>query len=1216
MARQQAPKGGTRIGGKYYKGGRYLPVKYSYGTPMNPARGGSQILQGAANERLHDPASMMPEVAPNYGRPIVPHVSTFQGMITSLSRAYRYNDNALQDSKANAHMMLNDPAIMEPLLARTRITSQLNWHIEPEDENDDAQVAAAEVLTMLLKKIPNFAKYRQTLLWGVWYGRYAIENQFAVLSKHGRKYYYVNKWTPLSGDKLLFRYDDGSGKYDPDQVGIRMSPALIKDDHIAGRYELEPTYETLAYFLKDWERKAFTIHRHIFMDAEYESPIDGGMIHGVGLRNFLYWAWYQKQEAQAMIAEMIERSSMGFTIYYYPDGNAAAQTEVEKIAREQAHTNVITMPRGLDGNDTYGIDQIPPNSQGIQTLQDYVSEIYNRQIKLMIMGQELSSEAKATGMGSGVAGLQKNTLADIISYDATGLEETLTAELLTPLRDFNMPEMREVDFRFRIDTESSDPLKDLQGLRQAWEMGAKIREQDVHDIIGTSAPGEGDTTLYNPVLLQQTRLAEESIEGSEEEGGALSELLGGGEDEPMGEEVDALSPKAESVSSNLIQSFYGDYWYDEMGGGSSEPVNYSKKGAIKYAFGGGETAHAPEGGISIGGKPFEGGQFIPSEDLANATPAEKAMLESEGMQEGVMPGEEGGEPEQGQDKPKPDQKVDDGTDDANLVDFVALSFGKPLQQGSGKFLDKQAAMLNEAGFDIKIPDESHNASERAVLLAQQMESLAKPMEGIIQSAAQLGLSKSKAQGLLYRVNHASNQLVQKAQSMGYEGGAKSFRENIDGALNHLSQQQEQAPVVEPEAQANWGDVAGAAMRLTAKVMKIPLAKKLGMPEPKATDPEGFDKAATDFLKSMRGGVSDWQAKDVDAGLKTKDQTADKSSVRDDSDDGEYELQPELKPEEDREPLSSEATDKEYDEPVEKKRHREDMKGYSVEADSAISDGLGVSNASDQELEIFLPEMANADKMAMDEYAAGPGALSDAIGKKTLKQMRKAAHKAINPHLTLSGKERRRPTSKQVGDHSSVRGFDVIFNRAQDEAPDALSALEGAGDDPHGALLQWLADGPVDPPEPGGPEAIEHFKSSPLVSAYNSNVMAGEYDDVYDDQDDDYNEENDPDIGDVDAEFDEGSDELGGKVAGVPFAKKSKRIKYVKLATKAHLEREDFGYEEDAEQNLNCGNCAHYQAGRCLKFDSMNRSNPSKYDLDSDVEADAGCDLYEYKEDDE
>ena len=40
--------------------------------------------------------------------------------------------------------------------------------------------------------------------------------------------------------------------------------------------------------------------------------------------------------------------------------------------------------------------------------------------------------------------------------------------------------------------------------------------------------------------------------------------------------------------------------------------------------------HAPKGGISIGGKQFTGGQFIPGEVLKKATKEEKAKLEGGG----------------------------------------------------------------------------------------------------------------------------------------------------------------------------------------------------------------------------------------------------------------------------------------------------------------------------------------------------------------------------------------------------------------------------------------------------------------------------------------------------------------------------------------------------------------------------------------------------------
>tara|TARA_R110000796_G_scaffold57672_3_gene132925 strand:- start:5430 stop:10223 length:4794 start_codon:yes stop_codon:yes gene_type:complete len=1176
VARQQAPKGGVRYAGKFYKGGQTLPKKYSYGTPDSPTHNGSTILTGVAGTRLVDPAAHIPEVAPNYGRPIVPHVSTFQGMITSLAKAYRYSDEALQHSKANAHMMLNDPAITEPLFSRMRITSQLNWHIEPEDENDEAQIKAAEVLTMLMKKIPNFAKYRFALLLAVWYGRYAIENQYGVTTKNGRKYYYINKWTPLSGDKLLFRYDDGSGKYDPDQIGIRMSPALVKEDHIAGRYELEPTYDTLAYFLKPWERKAMTVHRHILMDAEYESPIDGGMIHGVGLRNFLYWAWYQKQEAQAMVAEMVERSAMGFTIYYYPDGNAAAQEEVEKIASEQAHTNVITMPRGADGSDSYGIDQIPPNSAGIQILQDYIQEFCNRQIKLMIMGQTLSSEPGSTGMGSGVAGLQKNTLADIISFDANGLEETVTSEMLVPLRDFNMPEMRDVDFKFRIDTESSDPLKDLQGLRQAWEMGAKIREQDVHDIIGTSAPGEGDTTLYNPVLMQQTRLAEESIQGSDGEDSALTDLMGGSEEEEDLMNADELSPKAESVSSNLISSFYGQNWADSMGGGDDpgdSPTTYGKDGKpVKYGYGQSfdelEHPRAPKGGITLNGKEIKGGVWIEDKDLAGASPEELDVLEQsqvgDEMEAGNTPADEenpdidhdgdpdgeGGyddpdnDPDGGDDKPDDkggdtsDEQVEPMTDeqtkmeqaerDADLVDFVAQQFGKPLQHGSGKFLMKQAMMLQQAGFNIKIPDSTYNASEVAIIVAHQMESLAGPMNGIVQASKKLGLTQSKAQGLLYRVNHASNQLLNEAESKGYTQKSKNFRDQVTGSLDYLSKQGVAA--IPANEAADWGKVAAAALKLTGKVMNIPMATALGgLLAPDESDtPEGYEQKATEFLSGLRDDVVAWKAQKVIApdamGSIGKEAKAEEerqkgngfldwdskelqspsnvSGEATESPDamGKTDLSPEAQDfmdylgSDEEGTFSSNAGDAEPEaEPEPEIMPIHKVKGYSRAAMDAIGAVTDFQELTRNELETFYSHIADIDKQQLDHYNSTTGTIVNALrvklegqSKDEFHNMRKEAAKVLEAEGdSISGLDGK--IQELTGDPATAGAFREMF---------------GEGADGESSFFNWLANTKTlpKPPQPGGPETIAALEKSDVLQKYETHKQTAEMHDMYEGED--------------------------------------------------------------------------------------------------------------------
>lgn len=83
--------------------------------------------------------------------------------------------------------------------------------------------------------------------------------------------------------------------------------------------------------------------------------------------------------------------------------------------------------------------------------------------------------------------------------------------------------------------------------------------------------------------------------------GALADIFGG---EPLRAGTRRGDATLEPPSG--VQDTYGN---------ALPPVRYDKK-----------TAHAPAGGVTVGGKKFTGGQFIPAEVMAKATPQEKAEV--------------------------------------------------------------------------------------------------------------------------------------------------------------------------------------------------------------------------------------------------------------------------------------------------------------------------------------------------------------------------------------------------------------------------------------------------------------------------------------------------------------------------------------------------------------------------------------------------------------
>jgi hypothetical protein len=459
-----------------------------------------------------DPSQEIPGAPPNLGQSPLPHVLTFQGIASSIAKVYRPSDEAMKDSRENARFMRNDPTIMECLEMRRRSTALLNWHIEPEDEKDETAKWLAGELTDVLKKTPRFTQFRECLLDALWYGKYGVQMRYRWKTTRNGKRIVIDRWQPVNGDKLVFRYDDGSGDFDPDQVGIRVGTGFTGSDGVSQRWgdhrlsKVEATDWGMAYFLEPWERKLLAIHKHMIEDGEYEELQNAGRIHGVGIRSRIYWLWYQRQECLAWLMEFLERSAFGIEIWYYPWGSPKAREDTRKAAEERIGQgrNIILVPKpmGEDGM-SYGVERIEPGMQGAEILKEILSDFFGHQIKRYILGQTLTTEAGSTGLGSNLASIHLDTYLQIIHYDAGNLDETMTEDVVQPLQLFNFPKYAHLAMRFKTATDAPDVESKLKAWREAFDMGCKLRERDVMDLIGADMPEEGEEALQNPQFKEQ-----------------------------------------------------------------------------------------------------------------------------------------------------------------------------------------------------------------------------------------------------------------------------------------------------------------------------------------------------------------------------------------------------------------------------------------------------------------------------------------------------------------------------------------------------------------------------------------------------------------------------------------------------------------------------------------------------------------------------------------
>ena len=456
----------------------------------------------------------------------VPHIATFQGFANTLARTYFPTDEAIKQAWENSRYMRNDLAVMECLEMRRRSVALLEWRVIPDDPRDSKQDDAARIVERLIKRTPHFMQLRENLLSALWYGKYGVQTQWGQTQVEGVPYWYVYNWTPVSGDKIVYKILQGT-PFEKETVGIRIGYGsnLVKEEYPG---QIMPTDRGSAYFLTDEQRDRFIIHRHMVEDGDYNDPYSGGSIFGVGIRSRIYWTWYLMKETLAWLMEYIERSATGFEIWYYPAGNENARDAIARAAENRhGHSGNIVLVPQMEGQSgpSYQMQRIEPSMSGADTCMSIVREFFQHQIKRYILGQTLTTESAGTGLGSNLATIHLETYLQIIKYDALNLEETLTTDLVEKIRKFNFPSLDEGCLRFHIETDEIDHQDRLNSIRTLYDMGAPISREQAFSAAGMTAPKDNEEVLTNPAFQkQQAPTSQQQGEGGETS--ALMEMFG------------------------------------------------------------------------------------------------------------------------------------------------------------------------------------------------------------------------------------------------------------------------------------------------------------------------------------------------------------------------------------------------------------------------------------------------------------------------------------------------------------------------------------------------------------------------------------------------------------------------------------------------------------------------------------------------------------------
>lgn len=137
----------------------------------------------------------------------------------------------------------------------------------------------------------------------------------------------------------------------------------------------------------------------------------------------LIFLWLLKTCNREWWARSLERWGSAIPLGKYPSGDKAAKTSLlEAFSR-------FHRLGGMAVSDSTNVELIAGQAAGDGSAWERLQLWAERQITIAIVGQDLSSGADSTGLGSGVADLHSRVRDDLILMDELALGETLTSDL-------------------------------------------------------------------------------------------------------------------------------------------------------------------------------------------------------------------------------------------------------------------------------------------------------------------------------------------------------------------------------------------------------------------------------------------------------------------------------------------------------------------------------------------------------------------------------------------------------------------------------------------------------------------------------------------------------------------------------------------------------------------------------------------------------------------
>jgi phage gp29-like protein len=295
-------------------------------------------------------------------------------------------------------------------------------------------------------------------------------------------------------NEILFDVLDAVGKgYSASEIiwGIHKQEAIIKDIKWREPKWFRFDQDTLSELrLVDGTTpfgKELTPYKYIthFHRAKSGLPVRGGILRPCT------WMYLFKNYTVKDWIIFAEIYAQPLRVGKYP----ISSSEPEKDVLLQAVANMGTDAAAIIP-ETMLIEFVESQGkQGSTDLYERLARFCDEQMSKGIIGQTLSADAKATGMGSGVADLQGEVRRDIKISDARQLSGTLSRDIARPLIDLNMGPVDRYP-KICVIVEDADDLTELAAnVKTMVEVGLPVPTAWAYKKFNIPAPEKGEAVL-------------------------------------------------------------------------------------------------------------------------------------------------------------------------------------------------------------------------------------------------------------------------------------------------------------------------------------------------------------------------------------------------------------------------------------------------------------------------------------------------------------------------------------------------------------------------------------------------------------------------------------------------------------------------------------------------------------------------------------------------